>query len=68
MGEKREKLAISDFDDVLEHVGGWGRYQMLLLVVSLPFSMLLAYAGYTPVLYLYTPDHVCADKQGWGFN
>ena len=33
-----------------DHVGGWGRYQFSLLVISLPFAFLLAYAGYTPVL------------------
>jgi hypothetical protein len=54
-----KKVRINDFDDILEHVGGWGKYQMVLLLVSLPFAMLLAYGGYTPVLFLYTPVHYC---------
>ena len=28
-----------------DHVGGWGRYQFSLLVISLPFAFLLAYAA-----------------------
>jgi hypothetical protein len=46
---------IRDFDDILDHIGGWSRYQLILMFMSLPFAMLLAYSTYTPVLFLYTP-------------
>lgn len=30
--EKFEKKAAVDFDDLLPHIGGFGRFQMLLLI------------------------------------
>ena len=41
-------VRITSFEDALEYVGGWGKYQFILLIMSLPFAMILAYAGYTP--------------------
>ena len=32
----------------------------MLVVASLPFNVFMAYAMFTPVLVLYTPDHRCA--------
>ena len=32
----------------------------MLVVVSLPFNVFMAYAMFTPVLVLYTPDHRCS--------
>ena len=34
--------------------------QIMLVVVSLPFNIFMAYAMFTPVLVLYTPDHRCS--------
>jgi hypothetical protein len=48
-----------DFDDILDHVDGWGRFQIRLLLVFIPFTFFLAYVGYAPILYLYVPDHWC---------
>ena len=36
------------------------RYQVILLLISLPFNVLCAYAFFTPVLVLYVPDHHCS--------
>ena len=36
------------------------RYQLILLLISLPFNVLCAYAFFTPVLVLYVPDHHCS--------
>jgi len=48
-----------DFDDLLLHIGGWGRFQITLLVMLIQFTFFLAYVGYSPILYLYVPDHWC---------
>ena len=50
---------IKDFDQVLNYVGGWSYYQALMFLLSLPFAMMMAFATYTPVLFLYTPHHTC---------
>jgi hypothetical protein len=58
MGEsvKIGRREIRDFDDILDHIRGWSRYQLILMFISLPFAMMiLAYSTYTPVLFLYTP-------------
>ncbi len=51
-----EKL---DFDDLLGHINGWGKFQIKLLILFIQFTFFLAYVGYSPILYLYTPDHWC---------
>ena len=30
---KKKENAIESFDDILDHVGGWNRYQAILLVI-----------------------------------
>lgn len=56
---------IKDFEDVLGYVGGWGRYQITLLVISMPFTVFLSYVAYSPILFLYVPDHWCAPNPDW---
>ena len=31
--QERKEKAIENFDDILDHVGGWNRYQAILLVI-----------------------------------
>ncbi len=38
--------------------------QYRLTFLFLIFSMVNAYVAYTPVLFLYTPDHWCCGEQG----
>ena len=52
------------YSKILDHIGGWGRYQILLLFIALPFSMAMSFVGLTPTLLLYTPDHRCANRTG----
>lgn len=54
-----------DFDDMLGHVGGWGKFQYRLLLISVPFTFFLAYVGYAPILFLYVPDHWCAIPENY---
>lgn len=51
---------VNDFEDVLKYVDGWGRYQIILLVLFFYMSFLFSYMQYPPILYLYVPDHWCA--------
>ena len=48
------------FDEILEHVGGWGKFQLKLLGIFIVSAFILGYVGYAPILYLYVPDHWCA--------
>jgi len=48
-----------DFDELLNHIGGWGKFQITLLVMMIQFTFFLAYVGYSPILYLHVPDHWC---------
>ena len=48
-----------DFEELLDHIGGWGKFQIRLTAIFVYFTFFLAYVGYTPILYLYTPDHWC---------
>ena len=51
--------SFQDFEEVLSHVGGWGRYQIVLLFFFFAFCAFTAYIIYAPVLFLYVPDHWC---------
>ena len=58
MGEE-ESIKIKDFDDLFPYIGGWGRFQIQLGCVSLPFFIFMGYLLYSPILTLYTPPHWC---------
>jgi hypothetical protein len=34
-------MGVADFDDVLDHVGGYGPYQRRLILLALPFNLVL---------------------------
>ena len=61
MPGEEKAVKIDNFDDILNHVGGWNRYQATLLVISFPFAFIMGYVYFTPVLMLYTPEHRCAN-------
>ena len=50
---------LADFEGILDHIGGWGRYQTRLLVLLFPSTLFLSYVAYSPVLILHAPDHWC---------
>ena len=50
---------IKDFDDILKHVGGWGPFQYLLVIIFFPFNIFLGYVYLSPILTLFTPPHWC---------
>jgi len=50
---------VTDFDDMLEHCGSWGRFQFLLMVIFFPFNLFLGYVYLSSILINYTPPHWC---------
>ena len=57
--DKRTSKPIEDFDDILEHVGGWGRFQYFTTLVFFLFNVFLGYVYLSPIITLYTPPHSC---------
>ena len=56
---KQTSSEIKDFDEILTHIGGWGRFQYMLTLIYFPFNIFLGYILLSPILTLYTPDHWC---------
>ena len=52
-----------EFDELLTHIDGWGKFQIKLLILFIQFTFFLAYVGYSPILYLHVPDHHCTIPQ-----
>ena len=61
--DKRTSKPIEDFDDILEHVGGWGRFQYFTTLVFFLFNIFLGYVHLSPIITLYTPPHNCRVPQ-----
>ena len=63
LSEKSEKppkpTKLKDFDDMLNLVGSWGKFQILLTVCFLPFNLLLGYVYLSSILINFTPPHWC---------
>ena len=62
MKSKRKTI---DFDEILEHVGGWGIFQWKLTGVLMITTFVLSYVAFSPILYMYTPDHWCNIPQNY---
>ena len=56
---KQISIKMEEFDDIFPYIGGWGRFQILLGVMFLPFNFFMGYTMYSPILTLYTPPHWC---------
>ena len=54
-----KSVRFTDFDEILEHVGGWNVFQWKLLVVLIFTTYIHAFVDYSPILYMYTPNHWC---------
>ncbi|XP_059470665.1 organic cation transporter protein [Neocloeon triangulifer] len=48
-----------DFDDVLPHLGEFGRYQKLLFLLLAPFMFFVAFVYFSQIFITLTPDHWC---------
>jgi len=54
-----KKIVIKEFDDIFFYIGGWGRFQILLTLIFMPFNVFLGYTYLSPILTSYTPPHWC---------
>ena len=54
-----------DFDKILEHVGGWGIFQWKLTGILVLTTFVMSYVSFSPILYMYTPDHWCNIPQNY---
>ena len=54
-----------DFEEILEHVGGWGIFQKKLTGILMLATFVLSYVSHSPILYMYTPDHWCNIPQNY---
>ncbi|XP_042875107.1 carcinine transporter-like [Penaeus japonicus] len=53
-------MVIKDFDSVFVHIGGFGRYQMLLFLVNCFMSAIASFVYFGQFFMTLTPPHWCA--------
>ncbi|KAG7161539.1 Solute carrier family 22 member 3-like 2 [Homarus americanus] len=58
------KMAITEFDSVFNHIGGFGRYQMGLFVVNCIMNVFLAFIYFGQMFMTLTPPHWCRPPPG----
>jgi hypothetical protein len=52
---------IIDFDDLLPHIGDFGRYQKILFLLMIPFAFFVAFVYFSQIFITLVPDeHWCA--------
>ncbi|XP_069188486.1 organic cation transporter protein isoform X1 [Procambarus clarkii] len=60
-------MTITDFDSIFVHIGGFGRYQMVLFTVNCMMNSFLAFVYFGQIFMTLTPPHWCRappDLQG----
>ena len=55
----------TEFNDVLEHIGGWNIFQWKLFAVLILVTYFHAFVDNSPILYMYTPDHWCKINENY---
>lgn len=51
---------VMDFDDILPHIGEFGRYQKMLFLMMIPFAFFVAFVYFTQIFITLVPDeHWC---------
>lgn len=46
-----------DFDDLLPHIGEFGRYQKILFLLMIPFAFFLVFVYFTQIFITLVPEH-----------
>lgn len=55
-----QPLKIMDFDDLLPHVGEFGRYQKILFLLMIPFAFFVAFVYFSQIFITLVPEeHWC---------
>jgi len=50
---------VKDFDDMLQRVGSWGRFQITLMFFFFPFNLFMGYVYLSSILINFSPPHWC---------
>jgi len=50
---------VKDFDDMLQRVGSWGRFQITLMFFFFPFNLFMGYVYLSSILINFAPPHWC---------
>lgn len=51
---------VVDFDDLLPHIGEFGRYQKILFLLMIPFAFFVAFVYFSQIFITLVPDeHFC---------
>ena len=53
-------VVIKDFDDILHHIGSFGRFQQRLFIFSLLVNYFMAVVYFGQIYMTLTPEHWCA--------
>lgn len=46
-----------DFDDILPHIGEFGRYQKLLFLMMIPFAFFVCFVYFSQIFMTLVPEH-----------
>ncbi|XP_050720191.1 organic cation transporter protein-like [Eriocheir sinensis] len=57
-------MAINTFDDIFDHIGGFGRYQMVLFFVNCYMNVMLVFVYFGQIFMTLAPPHWCAPPEG----
>nr|XP_027224413.1 solute carrier family 22 member 16-like [Penaeus vannamei] len=53
-------MAFTDFDSIFDHIGGFGRYQMMLFWINCLMNTFLVFVYFGQFFMTLTPPHWCA--------
>lgn len=59
-GAQNTQQRVIDFDDLLPHIGEFGRYQKILFLLMIPFAFFVAFVYFSQIFITLVPDkHWC---------
>lgn len=59
-GAQATQQKVIDFDDLLPHIGEFGRYQKILFLLMIPFAFFVAFVYFSQIFITLVPDeHWC---------
>lgn len=60
LAQQNEKVPLMDFDDLLPHIGEFGRYQKILFLCMIPFAFFVAFIYFSQIFITLVPEqHWC---------
>lgn len=55
--ELKSTCNFMDFDDLLPHIGEFGRYQKILFLLMIPYATFLVFVYFTQIFITLVPEH-----------